>query len=235
MKAVAAAVAGVGAGYWFTASQWSQALGRFPFRAQTTEPVVALTFDDGPNEPWTSRLADVLAAHQVRATFFQPGACAERYPDTTRRLVAEGHTVGNHSFHHDIRRLVRRPDLAEEIERTQEVLAPLVGGTPALYRPPWLFRHPGLFAELDAHGLTPVGGEFCHPLEVFQPDPRILVDGILRRARPGLIIVCHDGYNATGAPRDATIAAIDRVIPLLKQRGFGFATVDDLLGVPRLQ
>ncbi len=235
MKALAAAAAGIGAGYWFTASQWSQMLGPFPYRVETDEPVMALTFDDGPNEPWTSRLADVLARHQVRATFFEPGACAQRHPDTTRRLVAEGHTVGNHSFHHDIRRLVRRRDLNTEIERTQEVLTPIVGGVPALYRPPWLFRHPGFFAELDAHGLTAVGGEFCHPLEVFQPDPQMLVDGILGRARPGLIIVCHDGYNAKGAPRDATIAAIDRVIPQLKDRGFGFATVDELLGVPALQ
>lgn len=235
MKRLAAVTAGLGVGYWFTASQWSQTLGPFPYRAPTERPVIALTFDDGPNEPWTGRLADVLARHDVRATFFQPGACAARHPDTTRRLAAEGHAIGNHSYHHDIRRLVRRGDLSREIERTQEVLAPLVGGVPALYRPPWLFRHPGLFAELDAHGLTAVGGEFCHPLEVFQPDPEVLVQGILRRARPGLIIVCHDGYNAVGAPRDATVAAIDRVIPLLKDRGFGFATVDDLLGVPRLQ
>ena len=235
MKALTAMAAGLGAGYWFTASQWSQALGPFPFRAPTDEPVIALTFDDGPNEPCTGRLADVLAHHEVHATFFEPGACAERFPDTTRRLVAEGHTVGNHSFHHDIRLLVRRTDLADEIDRTQDVLTPLVGGVPALYRPPWLFRHPGLFTELDARGLTAVGGEFCHPLEVFQPDPQVLVDGILRRARPGLIIVCHDGYNATGAPRDATIEAIDWVIPLLKERGFGFVTVDTLLGVPALQ
>ena len=235
MKALAGTLTTLGAGYWFTASQWSQALGAFPFRAATDEPVIALSFDDGPNEPYTGRLADVLARHDVRATFFEPGACAERYPDTTRRLIAEGHTVGNHSFHHDIRLLVRRGDLAREIERTQEVLTPLVGGAPALYRPPWLFRHPGLFAELDAHGLTAVGGEFCHPLEVFQPDPQMLVDGMLRRARPGLIVVCHDGYNATGAPRDATIEAVDRVIPQLKDRGFAFATVDSLLGIPALQ
>ncbi len=235
MKALTALLAGVGAGYWFTASQWSQALGAFPFRGPTDRPVVALTFDDGPNEPYTALLADVLARHDVRATFFEPGACAARFPDTTRRLVAEGHTVGNHSFHHDIRLLVRRTDLADEIARTQEVLTPLVGGVPRLYRPPWLFRHPALFAELRSQGLTAVGGEFCHPLEVFQPDPQVLVDGILGRARPGLIIVCHDGYNATGARRDATIEAVDRVIPELKHRGFGFVTVDSLLGVPALQ
>lgn len=233
--AATGAVASLGLGYWFTASQWSQQLGPFPYRANTDERVIALTFDDGPNEPYTSRLADVLAKHDVRATFFQPGACATRFPDTTRRLAAEGHTIGNHSYHHDIRLLVRRRDLRVEIERTQEALTPLIGGTPALYRPPWLFRHPGLFAELDAHGLRAVGGEFCHPSEVFQPDPQVLVNGILQRARPGLLLVCHDGYNASGAPRASTVSAIDAVIPQLKDRGYRFATADELLGWPKLQ
>lgn len=225
-----------GAAYWVTASQWSQTLGAFPFRARTDEPVIALTFDDGPNEPWTSRLAEVLARHDVRATFFQPGACAERYPEATRRLVADGHVIGNHSYHHDIRRLVRSGDLRTEIERTQQVLTPLVGAPPALYRPPWLFRPPALFTELDAAGLRPVGGEFCHPAEVFQPDPMVLVEGTLKRARPGLVLVFHDGYNATaGHARDSTVEAIDLVIPALRDRGYRFETVDRLLGLPAVQ
>lgn len=224
--------AGLGAGYWFTMSPWSQRLGSFVYRVPTAEPLIALTFDDGPNPPFTERLADVLAGHQVKATFFQVGANAARHPDTTRRLVAEGHVVGNHSWSHDPRRLLRAADLRDQISRTQQLLGELTGAAPTLYRPPWLFRHPGLFAELERADLDVVGGEFCHPAEVFQPDPDVLVEGTLRIARPGLIVVFHDGYNASGAPRDRTVTAIDRLIPRLRERGYRFVTVPELLAVP---
>ena len=89
----------VGLGYWAGFGPRTQLWGSFPYR-RGDEKVVALTFDDGPNEPWTGRLLDVLAAKDVKATFFQVGRCAERFPSTTRRVVDEGHVLGNHSLNH---------------------------------------------------------------------------------------------------------------------------------------
>lgn len=221
------------AAYHLFASERSQLAGPFPFAADTNRRVVALTFDDGPNPPWTQQLAQVLRRHQVKATFFQPGACAARFPDITRQLVADGHVIGNHSYHHDIRRLWRAHDIRDEIERTQDVLAPLIGGAPALYRPPFLFRPPVLFDQAERLGMQLVGGVFCHPAEVRQPSPTALARSAERRAQPGRILIFHDGYNTTGAPRRNTIAAVDALIPRLRHAGYDFATVDQLSWGPR--
>lgn len=221
-------------GYHVFASERSQALGPFPFAVDTDERVVALTFDDGPNPPWTLELLDVLRRHGARATFFQPGACASRFPDVTRRVVAEGHVVGNHSFGHQFARLWRPADIRAEVERAQDVLEPLVGGRPSLYRPPWLWRTPALFEELQRQGMQAVGGIFGHPAEVRQPSPGALARSARTRVRPGRILILHDGYNAIGAPRHHTVAAVDRLLPRLADDGYRFVTVDELLGVRAL-
>ena len=142
----AAGAAAAAAGYWFCMSPYSQALGMFPYRGARSDKVVALTFDDGPNEPYTSRLADFLAQRQIRATFFQVGRAVLRYPEVSRRLLADGHVIGNHSFTHEFTNCLSPRALAEEVRRGQDALA-TVGLRPALYRPPWLLRIPALAAS----------------------------------------------------------------------------------------
>ena len=101
--------------------------GPSPTAAPHDEPVVALTFDDGPNEPWTSRLLDVLGEREVPGTFFQVGRCAERHPDVTRRVVAEGHVLGNHSLSHAFGRYLTEPRQTSEVLGGQQALR---GGRP---------------------------------------------------------------------------------------------------------
>ena len=112
----------VGGAYWTAFRPRSQVFGAFPYRAPTRDKVVALTFDDGPNEPYTSRLLDVLDERGVKATFFQVGRCAERFPSCTRRVVESGHLLGNHSYSHSFTSYVRQPRQRDEIRRTQEIL-----------------------------------------------------------------------------------------------------------------
>src|SRR5690349_954580 len=98
-----AAIAGsalVGGFYWVFLSPSCQAFRQYPWRGVGDERVVALTFDDGPNEPYTSRIAEVLRERGVRATFFQVGRCVERSPASTAALAAGGHVIGNHSLSH---------------------------------------------------------------------------------------------------------------------------------------
>jgi len=217
LAAIRTAVAGVSvlgaAAYWTGFRSRSQVFGAFPYGSETEEKVVALSFDDGPNEPYTSRLLDTLDAYQVKATFFQVGRCAQRFPSTTRRVVQSGHVLGI------------------EIIRSQEVFYSVAGVTPALYRPPWLCHWPWVMSSLRQHGLQAVSGTFIHPLEPFQPAAVKLTDSASRLTRPGTILIFHDGREARGGPRDQSVAAVGPLIDRLADRGYRFTTIDRLLGV----
>jgi len=233
LLAAGAAVAGLGLVYYLFCSPSSQVFGYFPYRVRTEHRVIAITFDDGPNEPYTSQLLDVLNKHRVAATFFLVGRCLERAPAVGRRIVAEGHGVGGHSYTHAFRRYVTQPSFREEIERSQHVLHDILQVSPTLFRPPWLFRQPWLLATLRRTGLTPVSGEFADELEVFRPSAERTVRRALSRARPGAILIFHDGLDARGGDRSQTVRAIDLLIPELRSRGYSFARVDELLEMER--
>lgn len=233
--AALAAAAALAGGYWAGFGAHSQHFGSFPYRGETELPLVALTFDDGPNEPYTSRLLDTLGAKGVPATFFQVGRCAERFPSATKRVVDEGHVLGNHSYRHSFTSYVRTPSQADEIARAQDVLTSIAGVAPALYRPPWLCHWPWVLRSVTAAGLQVVSGDFAHPLEVFQPPARWMSSSASDLAAPGAILIFHDGYESYGGRRDQSVAAIGPLIDTLRERGFGFATVDQLLGVPAYQ
>lgn len=237
--------AAVGAAYWAGFGPRTQLWGPFPYRRATPHPsgpgvpagpeperVVALTFDDGPNEPWTGRLLDVLATRGVQATFFQVGRCAERFPSTTRRVVEEGHVLGNHSLNHAFTRYLRHPAQHDEVVRAQEVLHRVSGVVPALYRPPWLCHWPWVLRTVQGAGLQVVSGTFGHPLEVFQPAAARLTAGAARRSHPGSILIMHDGREARGGDRSQTVASVGPLIDRLRADGYSFTTVDRLLGVP---
>ena len=231
----AAALAGIGAlagAYWAGFGGRSQQFGRFPYRGDTDLPLVALTFDDGPNEPYTSRLLDTLADRDVPATFFQVGRCAERFPSATRRVVEDGHVLGNHSYHHSFTSYFRAPAQVEEISRAQDALGSISGVTPALYRPPWLCHWPWVLRSVEAAGLQVVSGDFAHPLEIFQPPAGWMTRSAAGLSAPGAILIFHDGYESYGGRRDQSVGAIGPLIDTLRERGFGFTTVDRLLGVP---
>lgn len=213
------------------ASPYSQLLGRFPHRLATTEKVVALTFDDGPNEPYTSQLGDLLAREQVLATFFQVGQCVERWPGATARLAQDGHAIGNHSWSHRVTRCVGHRHIRDETVRTSALLADVTGRAPTLYRPPWLLRTPSHFRVWSELGLAAVSGSFCHPLEIFQPSPEVIARASVAQVRPGSILIFHDGYNATGGDRAHTVAAVALVITALRAQGYRFVTVDPSHGV----
>ena len=211
----------------------TQVFGTFPFRGAPTEGrTVALTFDDGPNEPWTSRLLEVLEQREVLATFFQVGRCAERHPDSTRRVVDGGHVLGNHSYSHSLHRYLTQPSQRQEIERAQEVLHRISGRVPALYRPPWLCHWPWVLGGVRRSGLQVVSGTFASSWEVLQPPASMMTASAVGRTEPGSILIFHDGREARGGPRAQTVEAIGPLIDRLRASGYTFSTVDRMLGVP---
>jgi peptidoglycan/xylan/chitin deacetylase (PgdA/CDA1 family) len=202
----------------------------FMHRGPGQRRTVALTFDDGPNEPYTSQLLDLLAAHGVQATFFQVGRNAERFPDVTRRVVADGHLLGNHSYSHTFSRYLTSPRQQSEIRRAQDVLTEISGQAPTLYRPPWLCHWPWVLRSIRAAGLTVVSGTFAHPFEILQPSGTAIAARAARITRPGSILIFHDGREAQGGYRGQTVAAIAPLIQELQASGYAFSTVDRILG-----
>lgn len=216
--------------YWAGFSTRSQIWGSFPHHGDEDRSEVALTFDDGPNEPHTSTVLDTLQDRAVAATFFQVGRCAERFPEVTRRLVAEGHVLGNHSYSHRFGSYAREPTQRREVERGRDALAAIAGVAPRLYRPPWLCHWPWVLRGVASSGSQVVSGKFGHPLELAQPPAPSIAAAAARRARGGTILILHDGREARGGDRSETAAAVGPLIDLLRQRGFGFTTVDGMLG-----
>ena len=152
-----AAGAGLAAGAFAYASLWP---GSRVFGTALTAPArpgeLALTFDDGPNATWTPRLLETLAEHDVRATFFMLGSRAQAQPELVRRIVAAGHTIGNHSWSHPKLSRARASRVREELQRTSEELQQIVGAPVRYFRPPFGARRPAVFRIARELDLDPV-------------------------------------------------------------------------------
>jgi cellulose synthase/poly-beta-1,6-N-acetylglucosamine synthase-like glycosyltransferase/peptidoglycan/xylan/chitin deacetylase (PgdA/CDA1 family) len=207
------------------------ATGFWPRSYRPADHTVALTFDDGPDPMWTPRILDVLARHKVQATFFVIGSQVSRYPDLTRRIVAEGHEIGVHTFSHP--ELDALPTWRRKLEysQTQMAIAYVAGVKTSLLRPPYSSTSDALDSA-DWQVVQQVGGQgYLTVLE--DTDSRDWVrpgvDAIVRNATPdgsrGAIILMHDA----GGDRAQTVAALDRLIPALQERGYEFTTVSTAL------
>ena len=216
-------------------SPWSQLFGQYPYRKKTSEKIVALTFDDGPNEPYTSELLAILKKEKVPATFFLVGRCLERHPSIAADILKAGHVIGNHSESHRFGTYFKPGAFGREVRNTQRILEAQTGITTALVRTPWLWRQPLLLRTVKSLGLHPVAGVFCHPREVFGATAEEIAERSFSKTTPGSILIFHDGKEGDGGNRSQTIQAVAQLIPRLKQKGYKFTTVDKLLGIEPYQ
>ncbi len=194
-------------------------------------PRIALTFDDGPNEPYTSRVLDILEQYKIRATFFVIGRNAERHPDTCRRIVTTGNVIGNHSYHHHKSLCLRQGKaVARDIELAHQAIYECTGFEPKLFRPPYGFRTPWLMRTVRHLGYMVVTWDNMTGDWKANHSGREIGQTIVRRAKPGSVIVLHDGRN--GRPsydRSQMLEALPFVIQSLRERGFDFVTIPELL------
>ncbi len=152
---------------------------------------VALTFDDGPDPEISPRLMELLRCHGAPATFFVTGAKAERYPELIRGILSHGHTIGNHSYHHDPLLMLRsRATLRKEIALAQDVLA-AYGIRPLIFRPPVGITNPKLPGVLKELGMDCVNFG-CRAFDRGNRRIESLAKIVLRKVRPGDIILLHD-------------------------------------------
>jgi len=185
---------------------------------EDSAPVVALTFDDGPHPVYTERLLDGLAERNVKATFFLIGVNVEGHEDIVERIAAEGHLIGNHTYHHVQLTSVPDDEACREIDEANEVLSQACGEGIHYIRPPF-----GSWQE-DLYGLVDMQVVLwtVDPLDWKVQNTDAVVKAVLDDVEDGDIILLHDVYKTS-------VEAAFRIIDELQARGFKFARVDELL------
>ena len=202
-------------------------------RFSVDEKLVVLTYDDGPNPPHTQALLKVLKEHDVEATFFLKGRNIEAFPELARAVAGEGHEIGNHSYSHRPMLSFSKEDMREEVVRTNLLIENELGYQPVLFRPPYGAQGPGLKRALDELDMISIIMS-DHGTDWERTDPKRIADAVLESVAPGSIVLLHDGHGDVDDPlaqssRAATVAATGIIIRELKEEGYQFATVGELL------
>lgn len=190
----------------------------------TTHKVVALTFDDGPHGTLTPKLLDLLQREGIHATFFVLGSCASVHPELLQRMTAEGHEVANHSWNHPRLTSLSPEKLKHQIQDTMDIIEKTTGRKNTLMRPPY-----GLFNERIKTELTETYGLdiilwSVDPLDWKRPGPDVVARRLVNGAHPGAILLVHDIHPGT-------ITAMPKVIAQLRDKGYSFTTVSELLAM----
>jgi len=201
------------------------------YRFPTNELVVALTFDDGPSPEWTPKILDELKNEGVKATFFMLGEHVKHYPEIARRVAEEGHEIGNHTNDHHVLLYYKDYELVNEIKDAEKVIKDVTGQTTRYFRPPkaWLTsQEKKLIAGL---GYKTILWTLNSKDWVTFHDKQI-VSYILRHIQPGDIILFHDSggtFSVEGGRRKETVKAISRLVKKLREKGYRFVTITELL------
>jgi len=232
---IAAIMAAVGLGFglwfWWACSEPSSTFFRpVLIRGPEEGNRICLTFDDGPSEQFTEQILAVLREHQVPATFFVCGRNVEKHPGLLRRIVAEGHEVGNHTYSHLFVYFKSRRRIGEEIDRTQAIIEQVVGFRPKVFRPPYGARWFGLVPTLVERGMhlilwSATGYDW-------KKDVKGIVESALQELKPGAVVLLHDGREtrpAADIDRHRTVLALPNIIVGARQRGYTFARLKDFL------
>jgi len=190
---------------------------------------LALTFDDGPNDPHTLRLLEVLAKHAVHATFFSVGRYVQQRPDIIREIIKAGHAVGNHTFTHPVLTFKSATEVRKELSSCHAALQDAIGEHSNLFRPPFGGRRPAVLRIARELGLKPVmwnvtGYDWSAPPAV------VIVQKVTKQIRGGNVILLHDGgHKQMGADRSQTVLATDHLITKYKSEGYEFTTIPEMM------
>jgi peptidoglycan/xylan/chitin deacetylase (PgdA/CDA1 family) len=193
-------------------------------QVRTNLPYIAMTYDDGPHPQNTPRLLDMLRQRNIKATFYVIGRSVNQYPQIARRIVAEGHEIGNHTWTHPNLTKLSNSSVRQELEKTRQVIVSACGVQPRTMRPP--------YGALRSSQRAWIYKEFGYPTILWnvdpedwkRPGPSVVASRILRSTRNGSIVLAHDLHKPTV---DAMPATLDGLLG----RGYKFVTVSQLLAL----
>jgi peptidoglycan-N-acetylglucosamine deacetylase len=185
------------------------------------EKAIALTFDDGPAPTTTPQVLKILRENNIKGTFFWIGVNLQKHPDIARQVVADGHAIGNHTWHHWYFRM-NPATAAAEVENTNKLIQDATGVKTVLFRPPGGYLHNGLvgYARRQNYAIAMWSSE---PGEFFPRNTvSAYVRNVLNLAQPGGIVLMHDIHPKS-------VQALPLIITALRQRGYKFVTIPELL------
>lgn len=201
------------------------AAGRVTYNSVTgVGKTVAITFDDGPSPKLTTELLDMLKARGVKATFYVVGQNAEAHPEILRRMVAEGHEVGNHSWNHPAFTKIGAAGVTSQVERTNAAIRAAIGENPKTLRPPYGATNAKISQRLhDEYGLKIIMWD-VDPMDWKYRNAARVQNAILTQTKPGSIILVHDIHPSS-------VAAMPGTLDALLARGYKFVTVSELIAM----
>lgn len=188
-------------------------------RIPTSQKLLALTFDDGPDPLQTPKILDALSQYNSKATFFILGKNAERHPLILQRIVAEGHTIATHSYTH--RQSMSPTEAESENTRTADIVRRYTGVNPTIFRAPYGLTKSNLNKNAIARNWASFNWSVT-AADTATTDPEVVYKNICFTPNPGEIILCHD-------IKPHTANAIPRILDYLTKQGFKFVTLPDLL------
>ncbi|MBO4265334.1 MAG: polysaccharide deacetylase family protein [Clostridia bacterium] len=193
-------------------------------QVNTDKMKIALTFDDGPHKTQTDEILDLLASYNIRATFFTVGENAKKYPEKIKRILAEGHEIGSHTYTHPQVNNLDYDALADELEKTEAALYDICSYKPKLLRPP---------CGVCSSNVKKAAKNFGYDIILWSVDTKDwastsaedIVDNIMTNTKSGSIILCHDCIWHVSPTKEA----LKKAIPKLISEGYEFVTVSELL------
>lgn len=192
------------------------------------EKMIALTFDDGPDEDFTPQILDILKKYDVKATFFVVGEKVGWNPELLKREYEEGHEIGNHTFTHINVSKRGYAEIDKEINDTQKAIKNVIGKEPKLFRPPYRAISKDMCSIVKSKDMNIILWSNLDPRDWSNPGVYYIVNTITSKVENGNIVLLHD-YNNLRNSKSQTIQALDVVIPRLKEMGYKFVTVSQLI------
>jgi peptidoglycan/xylan/chitin deacetylase (PgdA/CDA1 family) len=188
------------------------------------QPVIAMTFDDGPSAVLTPRLLDILKQRNIKVTFFVLGQLVQEHPEIVQRAVAEGHEIANHSWDHKALNKLGEGGLQHELADTSAVISKSTGKPVTLMRPPYGATNPRLNRAIEKEYGMKVILWSVDPFDWKRPGPNVVEQRIVAGTKPGAIILSHDIHPGT-------IEAMPATLDALLAKGYKFVTVSELLAM----
>jgi peptidoglycan-N-acetylglucosamine deacetylase len=190
---------------------------------------LALTFDDGPNDPYTQHLLEVLARRNIHATFFLVGRYVKQRPAIAREISAAGNVIGNHTFTHPLLIFKSEKEIRRELLDCRSAIEDAIGAHSNLFRPPFGGRRPAVLRIARELGLEPVMWNITG-YDWNAPPAAEIERKLSKRIRGGDVILLHDGgHKELGADRSQTVLATDRLVTRYKTEGFEFVTISEMM------
>jgi len=182
---------------------------------------VALTFDDGPH-PETERLLDILEQYNVKATFFCIGKQAEKYPETMKRIISSGHTVGSHTYSHNWKYLFSSDlKVVSEIDLGGETIAGILGKKPVIFRPPFGITTPTVARAIRTNHLKCIGWNI-RTFDTMTTNGDKIFTKVKKQLKPGAIILMHDRL-------ETTVNILPQILDEIKKQGFTPVSLEEAL------